>query len=455
MPTIDEALSYGWQRHQAREFAQAEQVYRQVIAAAPEAAAAWCYLGMALYDQERHGEAIEAFQRTIALDPQMAVAWQNFGKVLGRLRRFDEANECFDRAIALSPGYLNAYKNKARVLFFQGDLAATHQLYELILRLDPTDVETHMNFGMLRLQHGDAASGWPEYEWRWKSKDGALPALAQPLWRGESLAGKTILLTPEQGLGDSIQFIRYAAVLKERYDCRVLFHCPRSLAQLLSSCPGVDQLIEGSAPAPATDYFAPLVHVPAMLGHAPQDFPGNFPYITPDSSLLATWRERFADYQGLRVGIAWRGSPKHPADRMRSIPLAEFAPLAEVPGVQFCSLQKGPGSEELPPLAERLRIVDLGGQLDEKTGAFVETAAVLKNLDLLIACDTAIVHVAGALGVPVWLALGNVPDWRWLLDRDDAPAYPSFRLFRQAAFGDWPGVFRRMAGELRGRKAKS
>jgi tetratricopeptide (TPR) repeat protein len=449
MPTIDEALSYGWQRHQAHEFAQAEQIYRQVIAAAPQAAAAWCYLGMALHDQERHAEAIEAFQRTVALDPAMAVAWQNFGKTLGRLRRFDEAIACFDRAIALSPGYLNAYKNKARAVFFKGDLAATHQLYELLLRLDPTDVETHMSLGMLRLQQGDAAGGWPDYEWRWKSKDGALPPLTQPLWRGESLAGKSILLTPEQGLGDSIQFIRYAAVLKERYDCRVLFHCPRSLVQLLSSCPGVDQLIEGGTPAPASDYFAPLVHVPAMLDQAPQDFPGNVPYLTPDSALVAAWRERLAGYFGLKVGLAWRGSPKHPADRMRSIPLAEFAPLAVVPGVQLFSLQKGAGSEELPPLAERLRIIDIGRQLDEKTGAFVETAAVLKNLDLLIACDTAIVHVAGALGVPVWLALGNVPDWRWLLARDDTPAYPSFRLFRQATFGDWPGVFRRMAGALR------
>jgi hypothetical protein len=160
------------------------------------------------------------------------------------------------------------------------------------------------------------------------------------------------------------------------------------------------------------------------------------------------WRQRLSAFSGRKIGIAWRGSPKHPADRMRSIPLTHFAPLAQLPGVQLLSLQKGPGSEELQSLGGQFNIIDLGRQLDESTGAFVETAAVLKNLDLLIVCDTAIAHVAGALGVKVWLAVGNVPDWRWLIGRHESPAYPSLRLFRQTTFGDWPGVFRRMAEAL-------
>jgi ADP-heptose:LPS heptosyltransferase len=233
--------------------------------------------------------------------------------------------------------------------------------------------------------------------------------------------------------------------LKSRYRCSVLFHCPRSLVRLIASCPGIDQLIASHEPASVTDCFAPLLYVPAALGHTPLDFPANVPFLEADATLVETWRERLGGYEGLKIGIAWRGSPKHPADRMRSIPLAEFAPLARLQGVRLFSLQKGPGSEELLNVPFAGSIVDLGTTLDEATGAFVETAAVLKNLDLLIACDTAIIHVAGALGVPVWVAVGNVPDWRWLLGRDDSPAYPTLRLFRQPTFGDWPTVFSNIA----------
>jgi ADP-heptose:LPS heptosyltransferase len=186
-----------------------------------------------------------------------------------------------------------------------------------------------------------------------------------------------------------------------------------------------------------------------MLGHTPEDIPDIGPYITADPSLVATWRERLANYDGRKIGISWRGSPKHPADRMRSIPLAEFAPLAQLPGVQLFSLQKGAGAEELASMAERYNIIDLGSGLDENTGAFVETAAVLKNLDLVIACDTAIVHVAGALGVPTWVALNNSPDWRWLQNGNRTNAYPNTRLFRQPTFGDWKSVVATMTSELR------
>jgi hypothetical protein len=448
MQTSDELLNQGWQLHQQGQIHQAEQHYRQVLALEPGNAAAWCYLGMASHDQELFDQAVFAFQQAIGLAPGMAVAYQNFGKTLGRMRRFDDAIACFDQAIALSPMYLNAYKNKAKAHYFKGDLNAAMAAHQAVLRLAPDDAETHMNVGMLWLLHNDGARGWPEYQWRWKTKDGALPPLMQPLWDGSSLDGKSILLTPEQGIGDCVEFIRYGAVLKDRYNCRVQFHCPRSLVQLLNGCRGIDQLVEQTTPAPQTDFFAPLLHVPAVLGHHPGDFPGQVPYLAADESLVVTWQQRLAGFRGKKIGIAWRGSPKHPADRMRSIPLAHFAPLASVPGARLFSLQKGPGSEELAAPECQFNIVDLGRQLDETTGAFVETAAVLKNLDLLIACDTAIAHVAGALAVPVWLAIGNVPDWRWLLGRDDSPAYPTLRLIRQSSFGDWAGVFRRMAAEL-------
>jgi tetratricopeptide (TPR) repeat protein len=449
MPRIDELLNAGWQHQRAGDFPQAEHLYRQALAGNPTSAMAWCYLGMVCHDQERFDDALFAFQQSISFDPNLAAAYQNMGKALGRLRRFDESIAAFERAIQLHPGFINAYRNKAKAHYFKGELRAALEAHEQVLRLAPDDAETRMNVGMVLLSLGDTQRGWAEYEWRWKTKDGALPPLKQPLWDGSSLNGKSILLTPEQGLGDSIEFVRYGACLKKRYDCRVLFHCPRALVPLLSTCRGIDQLIDGREAAPLTDWFAPLLHVPAVLGHGPLDFPGDdVPYLKADDRLVQQWAEKLSSYCGKKVGIAWRGSPKHPGDRMRSIPLAQFAPLAKMEGVRLCSLQKGPGAEELKQVAWGKEVVDLGPQLDENTGAFVETAAVLKNLDLLVACDTAVIHVAGALAVPVWMAIGNVPDWRWMFDRDNSPAYPTLRLFRQAAFGDWNGVFKRLADAL-------
>lgn len=445
---MDDLINSGWKLHQQGKIREAEQLYRQAIAANSSDGVAWCFLGMSLHDQERFGDALLAYQQSLTLQPHLPATYQNLGKTLGRLRRFDEAIACFDQAMALTPNYLNAYKNKARALYFKGDLAAAAAVHRQALTLAPGDVETHMNLGMLALMHGDIAKGWPEYAWRWKTTEGALPQVPQPLWDGSSLCGKSILLTPEQGLGDSIQFIRYALILKQRFGCRVVFQSPRSLLELLATCPGLDQLVASSDPIPATDYYAPLLHVPAMLGHGPADFPDIGPYLSPREDLVRLWRERLPTTAQFKVAISWRGSPKHPIDRMRSFPLAEFAAIARLPHVKLFSVQKGAGVEELNTLAGPLGITDLGKQLDETTGAFVETSAVLQNVDLVIACDTALIHVAGALGVPVWVAVTRTPDWRWLLGRSDSPAYPTLRLFRQSEFGDWSSVFAAMAQQL-------
>src|SRR5437762_12505 len=349
--TNDELLTRGWEYQRAGQFAQAEQLYRQALASNPANASAWCYLGMACHDQDRLTDALFAYEQAIGFDPNLAAAHQNVGKTLGRLRRFNEAIASFDRAIQLHPGFINAYKNKAKALYFKGEIEAALAAHERVLTLAPDDAETHMNMGMVLLSRGDTRRGWAEYQWRWKTKDGALPPLKQPLWDGSPLDGKSILLTPEQGLGDSIEFVRYGDCLKKRFDCRVLFHCPRPLMQLLASCRGIDQLVDGRQPAPQTDWFAPLLHIPAVLGHGPLDFPGNVPYLTPDGRLVTEWADRLSQYPGRKIGIAWRGSPKHPADRMRSIPLDHFAPLAQIQGVRLFSLQKGPGSEELKSVA--------------------------------------------------------------------------------------------------------
>jgi FkbM family methyltransferase len=448
MPTTDNTLSRAWQIHQAGQVQDAERIYRRVLAENPKNAFAWCYLGIALHDQERYDEAVAVYHRALELNPQFPVAYNNLGNTYRLQHRLSEAVAAFDKAIALQPDYLIAFKNKGTTLCWEGHVREALKNYEDALPLKPDDADLHKHLGILKLLLGDFAGGWPEYEWRWKTGEISQPKTTAPLWDGSSLNGRSIVLTPEQGLGDTIQFIRYAAWLKEHYDCRVLANVPPSLKQLLSTCPGVDQWVSDLNALPEYDCYAPMLHVPSVLAHATADFPAKIPYLAAEEPRVSQWREKLAEYPGLKVGIVWRGSPTHHADSMRSIPLAAFAPLGCFKGVTFFSLQKGPAADELNTLAGRLEVIDLGTQLDEGTGAFVETAAVLKNLDLLITCDTAIAHVAGALGVPVWLALCNVPDWRWLLDTDRSAWYPTMRLFRQKSPGDWNGVLEEIAAAL-------
>jgi FkbM family methyltransferase len=448
MPTTDNTLNNAWKIHQAGQVQEAERIYRQVLTQNPKNASAWCYLGIALHDQERYDDAVAVYHRAIALNPKFPVCYNNLGNTYRLQRRLSEAVAAFDKAIALQPDYLIAFKNKGTTLCWEGHVREALENYERALALKPDDADIHKHIGILRLLLGDFAGGWPEYEWRWKTGEITRPNLTRPQWDGSPLDGKTILLTPEQGLGDTIQFIRYAAWLKERYGCRVLANCPKALKQLLSTCPGVDQWVDDPNVLPEYDCYAPMLNVPSVLGHTIADFPAKIPYLAAEEPRLSQWREKLAEYPGLKVGIVWRGSPTHQADSMRSIPLAAFAPLGRFKGVTFFSLQKGAAADELNAVAGRLDVVDLGRELDEETGAFVETAAVLKNLDLLITCDTAIAHVAGALGVPVWVALCNVPDWRWLLDTDKSAWYPTMRLFRQKKPGDWGGVLEEIAAVL-------
>ena len=327
--------------------------------------------------------------------------------------QLDEAIACFDRALALRSDY----------------------------------AEAHMNRSLALLSLGDLARGWTEYEWRWRCKDSRRRAFPQPLWDGRPLEGQRIMLYAEQGLGDTIQFIRYAEQIK-RQGGVVLFECPKALVRLLSTCPWVDQLIPQGEPLPAFDVQLPLLSAPAALRTRSTNIPASVPYLQAEACLVEQWRDRLQAYPGFRVGICWQGNPQFSSDRLRSIPLRHFASLASCPDVVLFSLQKHEGTEQLVKLTDSLPIVDLGPELDNEGAAFVDTAAVLQNLDLLISSDTAIVHLAGALNVPVWVALSAAADWRWLLQRNDSPWYPSMKLFRQRQLGDWQDVFGRIAVEL-------
>jgi hypothetical protein len=328
------------------------------------------------------------------------------------------------------------------------------------LKLDPEFLSARWNRTLLSLLQGNFEQAWPEYERRWELPGTPRRDFAEPLWDGSPLAGRTILLYAEQGLGDTVQFIRYVPLVKQ---CggKVVVECQPHLLRLLSNMPEIDRLIAHGSPLPAYDVRAPLLSLPGIFRTTLANVPATVPYLVADPALVEWWRQGLAKSDVLplpsvigpcfKVGIAWQGSVTYRYDRQRSIPLAYFSKLAEVPGIQLISLQKGPGTEQLAALGEGQRIVNLSRQLDEKSGAFMDTAAVMKNLDLVITSDTVVAHLAGALGVPVWVALALTPDWRWLLERDDSPWYPTMKLFRQTRFGDWAAVFERMAAELRTR----
>ncbi|MBW3598340.1 MAG: tetratricopeptide repeat-containing glycosyltransferase family protein, partial [Planctomycetes bacterium] len=441
-------LAAGWKLHQAGDYAGAEGCYQAVLTADPYHANAWCYLGMLRHDRKLYSEAKSAYERSLALAPGAAVTHNNLGNTLVAMDRREEAIACFERAAALQPRYPNAYKNKGSSLTWLGRLDEAAASFRQALALAPEDPQTHRDLGVVLLLQGRFQEGWAEYQYRWRTPNLSLPALRRPMWDGSSLDGRTIFLLAEQGFGDTIHFIRYAARLKQLYDCRVVASCHKPLLPLLSSVSGPDALIPLGGEPVRYDAFAPLLSVPGILNDTPSTFPADVPYLHAHQERVERWEKKLAGCEGLRVGIAWQGSPAFEADAMRSAPLSAFLPLARVPGVTLVSLQKGFGEEQLPPLSDRLSAIPLGPRLDAEGAAFLDTAAVIKSLDLVITVDTSIGHLAGALGAPTWLALAYVPDWRWGMTGERSVWYPTMRLFRQTRRGDWSTVFKPMAEAL-------
>ncbi len=306
----------------------------------------------------------------------------------------------------------------------------------------PDHAETHLSRAVLWLLTEDFERGWPEYEWRWQA--GCVPrAFPQPRWDGSPLEGRTILLHAEQGLGDTLQFVRYARLVHERGGT-VIVECQPALVRLLASCPGIDRVVARDEPLPDFDVHAPLLSLPGIFRTTLDNLPADGPYLFAQDESIVRWREELSGADGFKVGIAWQGNPLHQQDHFRSIQIERFARLADVPRVKLYSLQVGAGRDRLEEAAGRLPITDL----TEKFVDFQETAALVRNLDLVITCDTAVAHLAGALGVPVWVTISAAPDWRWLVDRDDSSWYPTMRLFRQTRLGNWDDVFARVAREL-------
>jgi tetratricopeptide (TPR) repeat protein len=421
---------------------------QQALRLQPDYPEAHANLGNALQDQDRLDEAVASYERALCLQPDAAGVQLNLGNVLARQDRLEEAMASFQQAIRLSPDDALAHHKLGLALWRQGRLEEAVAAYEQALRLRPDYPEAHWDRSLAWILLGRLAEGWPGFEWRWKCKDLArTPPFPTPPWDGAPLEGRTILVHAEQGLGDTLHFVRYLPLVRRRGGRVILLSQP-PLLRLLSRLPGIDRLMAWGEPLPEYDVHVPLLSLPGLFGTTLDSVPAEVPYLDAEPALVESWRDRLGAYPGFKVGIAWQGNPQFPFDRIRSVPLAEFAPLARVPGVHLFCLQKGVGRDQLPALKGYFPVIDLGRQLDETTGPFLDTAAVMKNLDLVITSDTAAAHLAGALGVPVWVALNEVPDWRWLLEREDSPWYPTMRLFRQSRPAQWEEVFERITEAL-------
>ena len=421
--------------------------FRRLIQYKPDHVDAHNNLGNALRTQEKLEAAAACYRRAIELQPDYALAHNNLGLTLKDLGDFDRAVACCQRALELKPEYVEAHNNLGNALAYQGRYEEAVAAYGQALKREPDHADAHFNRSLVWLRNGDFQRGWPEYEWRWKMKESRPPRIGQPLWDGGPLQGRTILLRAEQGFGDTLQFIRYATLVKER-GARVLVQCQRPLVRLLATCPGIEAAIRQDEDLPAFNVHAPLLSLPGLLRTSLNTIPAEVPYLFAEAGLVQQWRAELGPVAGFKIGIAWRGSPALGNDRARSFALSCFESLANLPGVCFFSLQKGPGAEEVQNLGGRFPVTEVGSRLDD----FMDTAAVLKQMDLVIACDTALAHLAGALGTPVWVAIPFACDWRWLVDRDDSPWYPTMRLFRQRRPGDWAGVFDEMRIALAARK---
>ncbi len=420
--------------------------YERALAVRPDHAEAFYGRGVVLRELKRFDEALASYDQALAVKPDYFDALNNRGVVLHELRRFAEALASYDRALAVRPDYVPALANRGVTLHQLRRLDEALVCYDYALALDPGYVDGHFNKTLLQLLKGDYDAGWREYEWRrWKGENLTLfkRDFTQPLWLGQTaIEGKTILLHAEQGFGDTIQFCRYVPLVAGR-GARVLLEVPAQLTDLMASLAGVAEVIARQDKPPDFDLHCPLLSLPLALGTRVESIPAQVPYLSVPPEILRRWTNAVGPKRNLRIGLVWAGSSGHVGDAIRSISLRSLLPLADL-DAEFVSLQKEIRGDDATALKERGDIVHFGDELN----TFADTAAVIANLDLVISVDTSVAHLAGALAKPVWVLLPFLPDFRWLLNCEDTSWYPTARLFRQQAPGDWSGVISRVAIEL-------
>jgi tetratricopeptide (TPR) repeat protein len=443
MASIPELLAKALDDLQTGHFSDAEQIGHQIIGLEPDNPKGWLLVGIAATQLRNYEASIRHLRRAVELDPvpiapnfSLGVAFQKQGLNTDAIRHFLHT-------IVLKPNHFEAIVNLAAAYQEELRLDQAAIYYERSLQIKPDSPEAHCNYAVLKLLKGDFPNGWPEFESRWQVGKLRQREFAQPAWNGEPLDGRPILLYAEQGFGDTMQFIRFAPMVQARGG-RVITECQPQLKNLLTRTHGIDQLFATGEAVPTFDVRVPLLSLPRIFGTTLETIPAHVPYIHPAPDLVVHWQRALANVRRFRIGINWHGRVGLREAAIRDIPLGLFTTLAKVPNVSLISLQKADNNSDLGQQLNQMEILNLG-EIDTVNGAFMDTAAIMMNLDLVITSDTSIAHLAGALGVKVWVPLPFVPDWRWLLDRSDSPWYPTMRLFRQKSPGDWAGVF----GEIR------
>jgi len=398
-------------------------------------------MGHVLSDLGRPEEAVAAYRDALRHRADLPDGYNNLGLALRQGGHLEQALAALHQAVTQTPKDTAALGNLAGVLKELGQPTAAEEYYRLALRERPDDPVLHLNLGVVLLLAGQFASGWQEYEWRFRAGAVRIPTCTQPRWNGEALAGRRLLIRAEQGMGDTIQFCRFVPMAAKRGE--VVLEVQPGLRHLISGIVDARQIVTVGQPLPPFDVWCPLLSLPHLLGMEAS----RPPYLAAEADRVASWRARIGT-DGRRIGIAWQGNPTSAAERGRSVPVHQFLPLAQVPGVRLISLQKHHGLGQLASLPEGLRIETFGDDFDSGPEAFLDAAAVMQCVDLVVTSDTSVAHLGGALGRPVWVALQHVPDWRWQLEGETCTWYPSIRLFRQPKRGDWASVFERIAGCL-------
>jgi len=440
---IDALYNRGNVLLKSKRAADALESYDRALALVPTHASALFNRGMALRELKRPKEALDCIDRALAIGvTEAAEAYNGRGTVLSDLNRVEEALASFDAALALRPDYTEAEINRGNMLMDLRRVDEALASCEAVLAREPDHADARWNRGLIYLACGDFARGWPDYEWRARKRsDNDVRSFAGARWTGaEPLAGKTILLHAEQGFGDTFQFIRYVPLAVAR-GANVIVEAPDSLKPLIATLPGVSAVVSRNETTPPFDLQCPLLSLPLAFGTTLQTIPDDVPYLHAPTERIEHWRGLLPSGKALRVGLAWSGNPTYGNDRNRSIPLDRLAALTSDPRLAVVGLQRDINDDDRRALDQNPHITPL--RFD-----FVNTAAVISLLDLVISVDTSIAHLAGAMGKPVWILLPFSGDWRWMLDGETSPWYPTARLFRQPVLGDWDSVLARVRESL-------
>lgn len=434
-------FAQGLERHRANDLEGAVGLYGQALLLDPRLPDIYNNMGVALRRLGKREAAVACYRRSLVLKPDHPGAYTNLGNVLRELGRIEVAVASHRRAVSLAPNSADAHYNLGLALRDLGETDEALKEFAATLKLDPDHADCRWDRALTMLQKGNLKEGFKEYEWRWKLARTPARAFKQPLWDGKPLAGKTILIHAEQGFGDAIHFARYVPMVKALGGTVVLETRPE-LARLFSTLAGVGQVVNAGAPLPRFDVYAPMMSLARIFGTTLETIPKAVPYLRAPEAHAPGLPANLGKQR--KVGIAWAGSRTHQNDANRSVKFSNFVELLGLPETTIYSLQQGPAAADIREHGCQAFVMDLGTRMRD----FADTAAVLQQLDLVIAVDTAVAHLAGALGKPVWVALPYPGDWRWMQEGDRSPWYPTMRLFRQRRPGEWDLVFERIRKAL-------